>query len=172
MDMSHALNLTSLLAAAATNLLRETTTDVTWRVPGLMPSGGPVALPRGTEIVVDMIGACRNAHDFAEPDTFQPQRWASSASATDAFIAFSTGPRQCLGRKFSTVEAVCFLSYLLRDWRFDVKLGEGESPEAWQERVMRPVMAITLKIGTWHGFVDDGLVDNTSHREHPVIGHS
>ena len=67
--------------------------------------------------------------------------------ALDSFLAFSSGPRQCLGRKFSTVEAVCFLSYLLRDWKFDLKLADGESPQAWQERVMRPELAITLKIG-------------------------
>ena len=116
--------------------------------PNLAPYSDSVVLGAGTEIVVDDIAACRNARHFPNPEAYEPTRWASAdTAAIDNFVAFGGGPRMCLGRKFSTVEAVCFLSNMLRDWRFDVKLENGETPEQWRERVMQPEIAISLKIG-------------------------
>lgn len=66
----------------------------------------------------------------------------------DSFLAFTSGPRVCLGKKFASVEAVCFLTLLLRDWTVDIKLERGESLDAWRERVMTPVIKITMGTGT------------------------
>ena len=104
---------------------------------------------KGYEVLVDMVGSTRNARNFPNPTAFMPRRWESSETAVmENFLAFSTGPRLCLGRKFSTVESVCFLSNVLRDWRFDLKLEASETPELWMERVMKPDIGVTLKIGT------------------------
>lgn len=134
------------LLAAVTNLIRINTRDVSWTIPHMTPTNDPVFLPAGTEFVLDVIGACRNPHDYTNPESFCPLRWESEA-ALDAFPGFSLGPRGCLGRKFSTVEATCFLSHALRDWKFEVKLREGESPRQWQERMMQPMIGVTLKFG-------------------------
>jgi len=48
-------------------------------------------------------------------------------SVLDAFAGFSFGPRTCLGHKFAKVEAVCFLTLLLRDWRVETALEPGET---------------------------------------------
>lgn len=65
----------------------------------------------------------------------------------DTFLGFSSGPRTCIGKKFASVEAVAFLTLLLRDWKVDVKLSHGESTEAWRRRVLVPVLGTSFKTG-------------------------
>ena len=57
------------------------------------------------------------------------------------------GPRACIGRKFATTEAVCWLALLLRDWRVEIVLRDGETREQWRERVMQAQMVLTLTVG-------------------------
>jgi hypothetical protein len=66
------------------------------------------------------------------------------------FVAFSVGPRLCLGRKFSTVESVCFLSNSLQKWKFDVKLDKQETRAQWQESVLHLIITVTLRNGAWY----------------------
>lgn len=54
----------------------------------------------------------------------------------------------CLGKKFASVEAVCFLTLLLRDWKVDIKLEAGETVEQWQKRFLHPNPVVTLTVGT------------------------
>lgn len=140
--------LTTAAVAAATNSLRIVTEDTTLSAPGLTSDGGAVFIGKGTEVFIDMIGNTRNARNFPDPAAFDPRRWESAETAVmENFLAFSAGPRLCLGRKFSTVESVCFLSNILRDWKFDIKLEKGETPLQWQERVMQVEVGVTLKVG-------------------------
>ena len=72
---------------------------------------------------------------------------ASAVSSLDGFIGFSFGPRTCLGHKFAKVEAVCFLTNLLREWKVEIALKEGETVEEWKERVLVPRFVVTLTLG-------------------------
>ncbi|KIP01597.1 hypothetical protein PHLGIDRAFT_131188 [Phlebiopsis gigantea 11061_1 CR5-6] len=132
----------------ATNSLRIAAEDTSITAPGLTKDGNnTVFIGKGFEVIVDMVGSTRNARNFPDPIAFKPRRWESADTAVmENFMAFSAGPRLCLGRKFSTVESVCFLSNVLRDWRFDAKLEEGETATLWLERVMKPDIGVTLKI--------------------------
>ncbi len=56
------------------------------------------------------------------------------------------GPRQCIGRKFATTEAVGFLTMLLRDYRLEPVLGKGESKEQWRKRVLSAKLELTLGV--------------------------
>lgn len=63
----------------------------------------------------------------------------------------SSGPRSCIGRKYSSTEAVCFLAHLLRDWRVEPLFlvrpnGQVESVDEWRERVFRADVMVTLGI--------------------------
>lgn len=49
---------------------------------------------------------------------------------------FGVGPRACIGQRFAMTEAMCFLIMLLRDWRLDVILKDGETRDAYEKRVM------------------------------------
>lgn len=61
------------------------------------------------------------------------------------------GSRACIGRKYASTEAVCFLAHLLRDWRVEPLLaqhrnGRVESVDEWQERVFQADILMTLGI--------------------------
>ncbi|KIM26477.1 hypothetical protein M408DRAFT_9898 [Serendipita vermifera MAFF 305830] len=56
----------------------------------------------------------------------------------DAFIPFAAGPRACIGRRFSEVEAVTFLAHLILRYRFEpTPMRDGETFEERKERVLR-----------------------------------
>lgn len=106
---------------------------------------------------------------FPEPETFNPRRWkrstkssaiptalateadevtgSSPASTFEGFLAFSYGPRTCIGHKFAKVESVAFLTLLMREWRVEAVMKSGESKEAWRARVLKPSFGEALLIG-------------------------
>lgn len=57
-----------------------------------------------------------------------------------------TGPRACIGRKFALVESICFLALLLREWRVEPLLKDGETTEQWQKRVLDVNVRLILEI--------------------------
>ncbi|TDL22841.1 cytochrome P450 [Rickenella mellea] len=105
-------------------------------------------LPKGTTVVVDLVGMQYNPKYFPEPNEYKPSRWYAqeTSEGTDAFTAFSLGPRTCIGRKFATIEAVCFLALLLRDFHVEVVLRNGETTEQWRSRVMNARIHLTLNV--------------------------
>ena len=52
----------------------------------------------------------------------------------------------CVGHRFASTEAVCFLSMLLRDWRVEPKLNDGENVDEWKKRVLSAHLKITLNM--------------------------
>ena len=56
------------------------------------------------------------------------------------------GPRACIGRKFATTEAVCWLSMLLRDFKVEVIMEPGESKQQARDRVLQAQMVMTLAV--------------------------
>ncbi|KAG9315227.1 cytochrome P450 [Chiua virens] len=98
-----------------------------------------------------------NPYHFSDPEEFRPSRWYRKQQGSDGkdeseeYTAFSIGPRACLGRKFASVEGVCFLASLLRDWRVEPLLalqtnGRVETVDEWRERVLQATMNVTLGI--------------------------
>jgi cytochrome P450 len=114
---------------------------------------------KGTHVVVDLVGIHYHPRYYSDPEVYRPSRWyakkqdQSSDVQEDSgdFTGFSVGTRSCIGRKYSSTEAVCFLAHLLRDWRveplFSVRSnGEVESVDEWRERVFQADMMMTLGI--------------------------
>ena len=96
---------------------------------------------------------------YPDPYSFKPERWLSNgniennASITkdmdagqvsgnsptnslNGFIGFSIGPRTCIGHKFAKVEAVSFLTHLIREWRVEPVKEFGETSTEWRERIL------------------------------------
>jgi hypothetical protein len=107
-----------------------------------------------------------NPRYFEDPAKYKPSRWYGLPADSELFTAFSVGellllwppdcsvseknppkgPRACIGRRFATVEATCFLAFLLRDWKVLPILRDGESKEQWESRIMDGRIMITLGV--------------------------
>lgn len=109
-----------------------------------------------------------NPRYFTDPMEFRPSRWYAQETSdiADSFTAFSVGmyhksdfyyyyvlnvyleqgPRACIGRKFATTEAVCWLSMLLRDFKVEVIMEPGESKQQARDRVLQAQMVMTLAV--------------------------
>jgi len=129
-------------------LIREAAEDTILEIPKPHGQVGTttIPVPKGVQVIVDMVGVQYNPRYFDEPEKYKPSRWYD-ISNDQSFTAFNIGPRACIGRKFSTVESVCFLTLLLRKFKVEPLLRVGETKEQWGDRVLDVKMTLTLGVG-------------------------
>ncbi|KAJ7754428.1 cytochrome P450 [Mycena metata] len=129
-------------------LIRMAEEDTVLTIPNPVGEEGSqtIPIPKGTEIIVDMIGVQYNPRYFPDPHMYKPSRWYGLPTDSELFTAFSVGPRACIGRRFATVEATCLLALLLRDWKVLPILRDGETKEEWGARIMDGRIVITLGV--------------------------
>ncbi|TFY70798.1 hypothetical protein EVG20_g2210 [Dentipellis fragilis] len=129
-------------------MIREAIEDTALSVPNPIGEEGTHAIPvrKGVQVVVDMIGVQYNPRYFPDPNRYDPTRWYGIPAESESISAFSIGPRTCIGRKFAAIEAVCFLTLLLRDWNVEPVLKKGETGEQWRQRVMPAEINMTLGV--------------------------
>ncbi|MCU0908093.1 MAG: cytochrome P450 [Rhodobacteraceae bacterium] len=87
----------------------------------------------GCQVVISPWHLHRHERLWADPDAFRPDRWgtdAGRASARDAYLPFSAGPRVCPGAGFALTEAAVILAVLLARWRFTVDPARIPVPQA------------------------------------------
>ncbi|THU79778.1 cytochrome P450 [Dendrothele bispora CBS 962.96] len=81
-----------------------------------------VNLKHGSQVILDLTAVHRNPiHWGKDVNDFRPERFIDTDTyrwPRDAFLAFSTGPRSCIGQKFATAESLCFVANLVR--QFDI----------------------------------------------------
>jgi len=128
-------------------LIREAAEDTVLEIPKPHGQSGTttIPVPKGVQVIVDMVGLQYNPRYFDEPERYKPSRWYG-ISNDESFSAFNIGPRACIGRKFATTESVCFLTLLLRDFKVEPLLRVGETKEQWGERVLEAKIALTLGV--------------------------
>lgn len=93
---------------------------------------GEHLVPRGTTVVVMAYSVQRDERYFPNAEQFDPDRWLRAATTTDvhnhhpfAHVAFSAGPRNCIGQKYAMLEMKCALSQVLR--AFELLPGTADS---------------------------------------------
>lgn len=76
--------------------------------------------PAGTDIGYSIAAIHSNPHIFAEPNTFDPDRWSPSNSGSKcrSFVPFSMGNQMCIGNNFAWVALQTTLHSLLSKWEF------------------------------------------------------
>lgn len=95
----------------------------------VVPKGG--ATIAGHYVAAGAIVSCGstfvhyNSEIFPSPDEFQPERWLQNASLDQWLVAFSKGPRSCLGINLAWLELRLSFAHFFR--RFDMEL-EASSP--------------------------------------------
>ncbi|KAF9884303.1 hypothetical protein FE257_001881 [Aspergillus nanangensis] len=86
-------------------------------------------VPGGTSVGVGSWAAAHNPANFADCDSFIPERWLGEGLPGDnkrGMQPFSLGPRGCIGKNLSYMEMRLILTRIL--WNFDLVSTDG----AWQ----------------------------------------
>lgn len=68
-------------------------------------------IPKGTPVVISLLGLGRDPKYFPQPERYWPDRFEDDVRMFNesAFIPFGDGPRQCIG-EFSASRSACFSS--------------------------------------------------------------
>lgn len=100
-----------------------------------VPKGGSLIdghmVPENTSVCVASWAAAHSANNFADPDSFIPERFLDTPESRarygndirKAAQPFSLGPRGCIGRNLTYVELRLILGALL--WHFDLEFADG-----------------------------------------------
>ncbi|KAH7055844.1 putative cytochrome P450 [Macrophomina phaseolina] len=93
-------------------------------------------VPGNTVVGIHQLAQFRSPANFAEPDTFAPERFLEpddprwARDRRDALQPFSFGPRNCIGRNLAYAEMRLIMASIL--WHFDLELAEGQ--EGWPDQ--------------------------------------
>jgi hypothetical protein len=97
---------------------------------GAMISG--VRVPGGTVVGMASSFVHRSAKVFKEPDSFMPERWVGKEGLEQWLVAFSKGPRSCLGLNLAWCELYILFATMLR--MFDMELdGTTKEDLKWRD---------------------------------------
>ncbi|KAL1694972.1 cytochrome P450 [Schizophyllum commune] len=97
-------------------------------------------VPPGTQTFVPQYTLFRDWRNFSPlPDSFVPERWLSEEDRSlepfnlnrAAFIPFSHGPANCVGKQLAYMEMRMLLCATLR--RFDLRFADGWDPKEWED---------------------------------------
>ncbi|KAJ8701241.1 hypothetical protein PTI98_000051 [Pleurotus ostreatus] len=97
-------------------------------------------LPAGSLAVIDIIGLHYNPiHWGDDADEFNPERFIDTDThrwPRDAYLAFSAGPRSCMGERFAMTESVCFLANVIKRYEVGVPFALRSKPFAEQKKLL------------------------------------
>eukprot|EP01080_Neovahlkampfia_damariscottae_P008985 gene8985-1084_t len=85
------------------------------------------AIPKGSYLLVDILATHYNSKVWENPMTFDPERWTPDRIKEVpllryAFIPFSAGSRNCVGKLFAQVEAPLVASMILK--RYNIEMAD------------------------------------------------
>jgi cytochrome P450 len=84
---------------------------------------GDHVLPRGTIVLVNIMGIHRRPDVWPRPEDYRPERFLEGrdkALPRCAYMPFGDGPRICIGNHFALMEAHVVLATILRGRRFEL----------------------------------------------------
>ncbi|WP_251342015.1 cytochrome P450 [Haloplanus halophilus] len=95
---------------------------VTFREPRVDVKLGGYRIPEGSAIMLPQWAVHRSPRWWAEPERFDPDRWTRERRADRprfAHFPFGGGPRGCIGKQFSLLEAKLVLAVVGREYRLE-----------------------------------------------------
>ncbi|OTB14165.1 hypothetical protein K445DRAFT_302796 [Daldinia sp. EC12] len=108
-------------------------------LPRIVPSGGArvgsLYIPAGTAVSISLLCLQQNEKLFPDPQEFRPERWLGEEEKRIEKwnIAFSRGPRQCIGTNIAYLELHSCLAYLFS--HFELALpSDAKSQLNWVDR--------------------------------------
>ncbi len=97
----------------------------------LMLGGYPT--PKGMIVTISPHVIHRDPRWYADPDTFRPERFSKENEKSlpkGAYLAFSNGPRICIGNSFAMMEANFILATIAQQYRLRLVPGQDVVPSA------------------------------------------
>lgn len=97
-------------------------------------------IPAGTTIVFSPYILHHRPDLYPDPERFDPDRWDNAerpAPPRDAFIAFGSGPRKCIGDQFVMIESTLALAAIVSRWQLRSVPGQPVLADK-RNRVLQP----------------------------------
>jgi cytochrome P450 len=108
---------------------------------------GGYAIRGGTVVIVSPWVMHRDPRYYAEPESFEPDRWAGGAEKRlprYAYFPFGGGPRGCIGSRFALQEAVLLLATMAQ--RFRLTLVPGHEVVPVPSITLRPANGVRMVV--------------------------
>lgn len=106
-------------------------------------------IPKDTEVIISCFTGHRRKDIWGQDaGEFNPDHFSKEVSSKRnpfAFMAFSNGPRNCLGRRFAFISIKTILAKLLRKYRFSTHLKMDEL-KFQMEITSKPIGGVSLEI--------------------------
>ncbi|KAF7333636.1 hypothetical protein MSAN_02406600 [Mycena sanguinolenta] len=122
-----------LLPPVATSLQRAPTVGT-----GSKVLSESFVIPEGTSVIVPPYTIHRDPRNFSpSPDKYIPDRWLAKDNDSefvtndDAFIPFSTGPANCVGKNLAMLEIRMVVAHIMR--AFELQFSDGYDTQRWEE---------------------------------------
>ncbi|KAJ1304158.1 hypothetical protein OPQ81_008558 [Rhizoctonia solani] len=127
---------------------KEATADTAIMV-GFPANPRSIQIPTSTEIHVFSTGLHYNPNYWENPNDFDPERFMDPHWNRDAFIAFSLGPRACIGRRFAETTLVADVVTLISKYKVSIdesrfKYVDGETILERRARLINLEERLTL----------------------------
>lgn len=110
-----------------------------------------MAVPAGTNVMLNMFAVHRRPELWDNPEGFDPGRFDPEAEGAQgrggqrfAYFPFSDGPRTCLGERFAVLESMIALTGLVQ--RFELQLLPGQKVEPEPMITLRPRGPLLMRI--------------------------
>ena len=81
------------------------------------------SIPEKTRVVIPIHLLHRSPRYWTNPEEFRPERWLTDEYPTshkNAYLPFSSGPRNCIGYYFAIMEAKLMMASLIRSFSFQI----------------------------------------------------
>lgn len=117
--------------------------DTTFTVTDVNGTLKTVVVPKGLNLTLDVPALHYNPKYWEDPFTFKPERFLGDWNR-DAFLAFSSGYRGCVGRKFSETEGAAVLTILISQYTISIKDEPQFAGETYEQRKARVLHAQTM----------------------------
>lgn len=108
---------------------------------------GDYYFTRGTTIYCSQWVVHRDPRFFDNPEQFEPERWQNNLEQRlprCAYFPFGAGPRVCIGKAFSMIEATLILAMVVQ--KFHLTLIANQSIELFPSITLRPKHGIKMMV--------------------------
>ena len=101
---------------------------------------GQFQIPKGTKIAFSMHISHHHPENWHDPESFNPDRFSSGDNknriSNFVYCPFSCGPRICIGKVFSSINATILMVRLFQKFKFE--LVAGQTIERDEKLTVRP----------------------------------